>query len=112
MERWKSKCPHCGEYHEIQWKDIRYESKETEVNHERTYTVSNIYWICPGCVCVSDEATMKKQPAKWVADNPEAYKNGVRSFWLNAFVSPWASWESICLKYLNALGDTRKMQVV
>ena len=112
MERWKSKCPHCGEYHEIQWKDIRYESKETVVNHERTYTVNNIYWICPGCACVSDEDTMKKQPAKWVADNPEAYKNGVRSFWLNAFVSPWASWESICLKYLNALGDTRKMQVV
>ena len=55
---------------------------------------------------------MKKQPAKWVAENPAAYANGVRSFWLNAFVSPWASWESICLKYQNALGDTGKMQVV
>lgn len=55
---------------------------------------------------------MKKQPAQWVADNPAAYANGVRSFWLNAFVSPWASWESICLKYQNALGDTNKMQVV
>jgi len=112
MERWKSKCPHCGEYHEIQWKDIRYESQETVVNHERTYTVSNIYWICPGCGCVSDEAAMKKQPAQWVADNPAAYANGVRTFWLNAFVSPWASWESIVLKYLNAQGDSRKMQVV
>ena len=112
MERWKSQCPHCGEYHEIQWKDIRYEAEETVVNHERTYTVHDVFWICPGCGCVSDEATMKKQPAKWVADNPAAYANGVRSFWLNAFVSPWASWESICLKYQNALGDTGKMQVV
>lgn len=112
MERWKSKCPHCGEYHEIQWKNIRYDSEETVVNHERTYTVSNIMWICPGCACVSDEATMKKQPARWEADNPAAYANGERSFWLNAFVSPWASWESICLKYQNALGDSTKMQVV
>ena len=112
MERWKSQCPHCGEFHEIQWKDIRYEAEETVVNHERTYTVHDVFWICPGCSCVSDEATMKKQPAKWVADNPAAYANGVRSFWLNAFVSPWASWESICLKYQNALGDTGKMQVV
>ena len=112
MERWKSKCPHCGEYHEIQWKNIRYDVEETVVNHERTYTVSNIMWICPGCACVSDETTMKKQPARWEADNPAAYANGVRSFWLNAFVSPWASWESICLKYQNALGDTGKMQVV
>ena len=82
------------------------------VNHERTYTVHDVFWICPGCGCVSEEATMKKQPAKWVAENPAAYANGVRSFWLNAFVSPWASWESICLKYQNALGDTGKMQVV
>ena len=112
MERWKSQCPHCGEFHEIQWKDIRYEAEETVVNHERTYTVHDVFWICPGCGCVSEEAVMKKQPAKWVADNPAAYANGVRSFWLNAFVSPWASWESICLKYQNALGDTGKMQVV
>ena len=112
MERWKSQCPHCGEFHEIQWKDIRYEAEETVVNHERTYTVHDVFWICPGCSCVSDEATMKKQPAHWEADNPAAYANGVRSFWLNAFVSPWASWESICLKYQNALGDTGKMQVV
>ena len=112
MERWKSQCPHCGEFHEIQWKDIRFKAEETVVNHERTYTVHDVFWICPGCGCVSEEATMKKQPAKWVADNPSAYANGVRSFWLNAFVSPWASWESICLKYQNALGDTGKMQVV
>lgn len=112
MERWKSQCPHCGEFHEIQWKDIRYKAEETVVNHERTYTVHDVFWICPGCGCVSEEAVIKKQPAKWVADNPAAYANGVRSFWLNAFVSPWASWESICLKYQNALGDTGKMQVV
>lgn len=112
MERWKSQCPHCGEFHEIQWKDIRFKAEETVVNHERTYTVHDVFWICPGCGCVSEEATMKKQPAKWVAENPAAYANGVRSFWLNAFVSPWASWESICLKYQNALGDTGKMQVV
>lgn len=112
MERWKSQCPHCREYHEIQWKDIRYEADETAVNHERTYTVHDVFWICPGCGCISEESVMKKQPARWEADNPAAYANGVRSFWLNAFVSPWASWESICLKYQNALGDTGKMQVV
>ena len=39
MERWKSQCPHCGEFHEIQWKNIRYVAKETVVNHERTYTI-------------------------------------------------------------------------
>lgn len=66
----------------------------------------------PGCGCISDEYTMKRAPAKWVADNPAAYDNGIRSFWLNAFVSQWATWKSIVLKFLEAIGDTAKMQVV
>ncbi|WP_050697989.1 phage terminase large subunit family protein [Anaeromassilibacillus senegalensis] len=112
MERWKSKCPHCGEYHEIKWESIRYEHEMVEVNGKKTYTITQIWYICPDCGCVSDELTMKRQPARWVAENPTAYDHGVRSFWLNAFVSQWASWESIILKYLNAIGDTRKLQVV
>ena len=112
MERWKSECPHCGEYHEIQWKDIRYEYETKEVNKKKTYKVTSIMYVCPGCAAVSDEVTMKRQPARWEADNPDAYAQGVRSFWLNAFVSQWASWESIILKFLNAVGNSRKLQVV
>ena len=112
MERWKSRCPHCGEYHEIQWGQIRYEHEETEVRRKKVYKVNRVWYICPGCGCVSDETTMKHQLARWEAENPNAYANGIRSFWLNAFVSPWASWQSIVLKYLNALGSSRRMQVV
>ena len=112
MERWKSRCPHCGEYHEIQWADIRFEHDEIIVAGKRTYKVRSVCYACPGCGCISTEAEMKRAPARWEADNPAAYEQGTRSFWLNAFVSQWASWESIILKYLNAIGSTRKMQVV
>lgn len=112
MERWNSKCPHCGEYHEIRWSDIRFEYDEIIVSHKKTYKAKKVYYTCPGCGCISTEAEMKRAPAKWIAENPEAYGQGTRSFWLNAFVSQWASWESIVLKYLNALGSTKKMQVV
>jgi phage terminase large subunit GpA-like protein len=113
MERWKSQCPHCGEYHEIRWEDIRFQHEEGMAAGEKTYKITEVYYICPGCVCVSDETTMKRQPARWEADNWDAYEEkGTRSFWLNAFVSPWASWESIIHKYLDAIGNTRKMQVV
>ena len=112
MERWNSKCPHCGEYHEIRWSDIRFEYDENIVSHKKTYKVKKVYYTCPSCGCISTEAEMKRAPAKWIAENPGAYGQGTRSFWLNAFVSQWASWESIVLKYLNALGSTKKMQVV
>lgn len=112
MERWKSRCPHCGEYHEIQWADIRLEHDEIIIAGKKTYKVRSVCYACPGCGCISTEAEMKRAPARWEADNPAAYEQGTRSFWLNAFVSQWASWESIILKYLNAIGSTRKMQVV
>ena len=55
---------------------------------------------------------MRKQPAKWIADNPDAYKKGVRSFWLNAFSSPWTPWEKIVLKFLDAKDDPQRLKVV
>ena len=112
MERWKSCCPHCGKYHEINWADIRFDYDENLIAGHKTYKVRNIYYVCPSCACVSTELQMKRAPARWEAANTDAYKQGTRSFWLNAFVSQWATWESIILKYLNAIGNTKKMQVV
>lgn len=112
MERWCVQCPHCGEYHDIKFENIRFDVKETVVQKKAQYEVSNILYLCPSCACVSEEAEIKRQPAKWIAENPDAYKRGVRSFWLNSFVSPWASWESTILEYLYARGSTEKMQVV
>lgn len=113
MERWKSQCPHCGEYHEINFEDIRFDKTETVIGDAKTYEVSNIYYICPGCGAISSESEIKRQPARWEADNPSAYKtNHARSFWLNSWVSPWASWEDTIKEYLKAIGDSHKMQVV
>lgn len=112
MERWMTQCPHCGEYHEMQWKNIRFKYKEHIVSNKRTYEVTSIYHVCPGCGGVSDERTMKRQHSKWVATNPQALANGCRSFWLNAFCSQWASWESIILKFLDAHDNSKKLQVV
>ena len=113
MERWKSKCPHCGEYHEIRWDRLRFEYEESTVEDAKAYKVSNIGYFCPGCGCMSDEATMKRQPARWEAENPDALlTNRCRSFWLNAFVSAWASWETIITEFLTARGDTNALRTV
>ena len=53
---------------------------------------------------------MKRQPARWEADAPAV--KGVRSFWLNAFASPWASWTEMLQKYFDALGNPNKLQVI
>lgn len=112
MERWCIACPHCGDYHNITFSDIRYEYEEKVVASKKSYTVSDIRYICKSCGAISTENEVKSQPAKWIAEHPEAYENGCRSFWLNAFASPWATWHSTILEYLYAIGNTRKLQVV
>lgn len=112
QERWCFQCPDCGNWHDIVFKDIRFEYDTHEHRRKKTYTVTSVVWACPSCGSCHTEAQMKRQPAKWIAENPDAYNMGIRSFWLNAFASPWASWKSIVKAFLDARGDTRKMQVV
>lgn len=113
MERWKTQCPHCGEYVEVTFDNIRFEYDAAENGDKKIFHISEIFYVCPECGGISDEHTMKSQPAKWVATVPEARKHHkTRSFWLTAWVSPWATWESIILQFLQAGTDSAKLQVV
>lgn len=113
MERWKTRCPHCEEYSEITFENIRFDYDTTEVGNDKVYDITEIHYVCPCCGGVSSEREIKAQPSKWVADNPDAYKqHQTRSFWLSSWVSPWASWKSTILQYLKAIGNSKKMQVV
>lgn len=112
MEYWCVSCPQCDEYNNIEFSDIRYDYEEHIVGNNKNFTVSDIKYVCPHCGGISTEAEVKERPAKWIAQNPAAYENGCRSFWLNAFSSPWATWQSTILAYLYAIGDSRKLQVV
>ena len=112
QERWKHQCPHCGEWHQIEFDNIKFEFDTYKAGRKTEYVVQSIYWCCPGCGCISDEDTMRAQPARWIADNPAALNKGHRSFWLNGFASPWQPWEKIIHAFLEARKDPAKLQVV
>ena len=112
QERWCSQCPHCGEYFNITWDHIRFNHSFQEINHKKVYSVSDIKCACPHCGGMSTENEMRNQPAKWIAENPDAIKRGHVSFWLNAFASPWQKWETIILSFLEAKDNSEKLQVV
>lgn len=112
QELWCIQCPHCGEWHNIDFDDIRFLFKEDKVGKKSNFTITSIWWICPSCGAISYEDEVRSQPAKWIAQNPNAYKNGVRSFWLNAFCSPWVTWSTIAQRFLEAKDDPEKLKVV
>lgn len=113
QERWCHRCPECGEYSEIVFDNIHFDPEVKRIRGKKSWSLkSGVSWSCPACGCLIPEDTMRKQPAKWIADNPDAYKKGVRSFWLNAFSSPWTPWEKIVLKFLDAKDDPQRLKVV
>ena len=112
QERWCHQCPHCGEWHEIRFDQIKFEFTTNTINRKKVYTITSLHWLCPDCGCSSTEDTMRRQPAKWIADNPDAYSRGVRSFWLTAFASPWITWATIVQRFLEARKDPELLKVV
>lgn len=111
QEKWCVRCPACGDYHFITLQDIQFKHEKHVQNKKIIYIVHEVTWRCPTCLTEIDEYTMKKQPAEWIADNPAALENGVRSFRLNSFVSPWYSWKQIVQEFLESKNDPEKFKV-
>lgn len=111
QERWCSQCPSCGEWHNITFDDIKFDFDTTGSGRRKSYILHSVYWCCPSCGCLHTEAEMRAQPARWIAENPGAIERGRRSFWVNAFSSPWRSWDNIVLKFLEVKNDPEELKV-
>ncbi len=112
QEYWSVQCPDCGEYSYIEFDNIRFKHHEIQNGRDIQYIVDEVGWVCPKCGCYHDEQTVKHQPMRWVAESPEAIKNGARSFWINGFSSPWLQWSHIVTRFLEARKDPEKLQTV
>jgi Bacteriophage tail assembly protein len=113
QEKYCAKCPCCGDYHFIIFRDIQFKYEKHEQNKKVIYVVQEVKWRCPSCLAEVDEHVMKRQPAQWIADNPAAIKNKVRSFRFNAFISPFpgAAWQLIIQEFLESKNDPEKFKV-
>lgn len=106
QEEWHTQCPHCQQFSYIRFDDIKFDKEEYKDSYgEKQYAVSNVRWKCPQCGAEHNEFDTKRCPGKWVSKNPRAIDNGVRSFRLNAFMSPWSDWKDICRKFLKGKDD-------
>lgn len=112
QEEWHTECPHCHQFSYIRFDDVKFDrEKFKDENGETNYIVRNARWKCPVCKRETPEHDAKRCPAKWVIKNERALENGVRSFRLNAFMSPWSDWKEIALSFLQAKDDPEKLKV-
>lgn len=113
QEEWHHRCPNCGEYHSLDYRQMKADFDERRDEYgNRTVTVNSVVFQCPDCGMEFTELEMKNAPQKYVAMNPAALTNGIRSFWLNGFSSPWLTWSEIMREWLEARGNAVREQVV
>ena len=106
QEEWNTRCPACGKYHFITFDQIHFDRDEYEdsAGHKH-FEVTNMRWVCPECGNELNEYDTKRCAGRWIARNPKALKKGIRSFHMNALMSPWSEWEEIILAFLDAKDD-------
>ena len=113
QEEWQHACPNCGEYHALDYRqmDVDYQQAKDDAGN-KVVIVNSVKWRCPDCGYEFSELEIKNAPQKYVAQNPDAIKNGIRSFWLNGFSSPWLTWAEIMREWLEARGIPSREAVV
>ncbi len=112
QEEWRTECPQCKSFSFIRFDDIRFDREEfRDEDGKKDWIVTNARWRCPVCQREIPEAEAKRLPAKWFARNPKALANGIRSFRLSAFMSPWSDWRDIAISFLHAKDDPQLLQV-
>jgi len=104
QEEWHVPCPECDKLQTYAWPQIKF-SHESEGD---IHSVSDVGMVCKYCGVISEEVQWKLREGKWIAKYPEVKKKG---FHINAFASPWETWESIIEDFLDAKGDKEQLKV-
>nr|CAD6606387.1 terminase [Rhizobium sp. Khangiran2] len=95
-------CPHCGDYHVIMWKDIRWPEGEPE----------RAAWFCPSCGTETEDKHKLGMLAagRWRATAPEV--KGHAGFHINALISPLenVAWGKLAAEFLQAKKDPEDLR--
>lgn len=103
-EKWKLPCPACGEFQELMWANIVFGKDEDGEFDEK----QEVLCVCESCGELNNEFAWKAGEGEWFAENEN---ESVKSFRLNALVSPWMSWLAIVKEFWKSKGDSEMMKV-
>jgi phage terminase large subunit GpA-like protein len=96
-------CPHCGDFAEILWRDIRWTEGDPD----------SASWACPSCGCLTSHDGKGAMVAggHWRATRPEVKEHA--GFKLSALVSlmPNASWPNLVREFLAAKRNPDDLRV-
>lgn len=110
IKHYKVPCPHCQEYIELKFKNIRWASKdEVPSIADRAETAR---YVCQECGCIitdKDKAQMLRDGRWEIVEQRTQFPRKV-CFWLNTLYSPFVRFTEIAKEYLSTKDDPDAFQ--
>lgn len=102
-------CPHCGEYIEFKFQNIRFPDDETMSYADRAEVAT---YVCQECGCIisdNDKHNMLRLGEWRTVRHNTNYARRV-AFWINTLYSPFVRWADIAKEFLTTKDDPDEFQ--
>lgn len=102
-------CPHCGEYIEFRFQNIKFPDDEGMSYADRAEFAT---YVCQECGCIitdNDKHNMLKLGEWRTVRHSTKYVRNV-AFWINTLYSPFVRWSDIAKEFLSTKDDPEDFQ--
>lgn len=102
-------CPHCKEFIELKWSQIRFPNDETMSYIDRAEFANYVCQEC-GCVITDNDKHQMIRQGEWrvVRHNTKFVRNV--AFWINTLYSPFVRFSDIAKEFLTTKDDPEAFQ--
>ena len=102
-------CPHCGEYIEFKFQNIRFPDDDNMSYADRAEVAAYVCQEC-GCVITDNDKHNMLRLGEWrVVRHDTKYARTV-AFWINTLYSPFVRWADIAKEFLGTKDDPEEFQ--
>ena len=102
-------CPHCGEYIEFAFSNIRFPKDEGMSYADRAELAAYVCQKCGGIITDNDKHNMLRLGEWRTVRHNTKYARKV-AFWLNTLYSPFVRWAQIAKEFLTSKDDPEEFQ--
>lgn len=102
-------CPHCGEYIEFKFQNIRFPDDEDMSYADRAEVATYVCQKC-GCIITDNDKHNMLRLGEWrIVRHNTKYARTV-AFWINTLYSPFIRWADIAKEFLTTKDDPEEFQ--
>ena len=102
-------CPHCGEYIELKFANIKWPDDKEMTHADRADLAS---YVCQECGCFisdNDKHNMLRK-GEWRIVRQTARRSTKVAFWINTLYSPFVRWSQIAKEFMESKDDPERLQ--